>query len=347
MGNKEETLQTVVCPCWLCQQSTVNTLECILVVDGGQRRWKSLLPMVNCEACGALLDAAWISDVVAQATDQNATVSRVQRMSGRSMRWKKSVLQRVIGVLLSSIVTLQVTAVFLGNVFVIFPGIVFENSHVIGRGEEHVYTIMVAIQCIALGLYGAIMMLYWTVVLRHPGRVPTRIDIGEQKCIGYQWCHVCDAVKPSQAHHCRRCGTCVMGLDHHCVYTGNACIGRDTLSYFVYFLVVLIIGSGVSSVASMAYFWAHRRVLVSHYVAAWRIHGDREGHLLRLYLFMKNWICYTSEFEDIVWIDVLISSLAACLGGTSILLRQVGYMNKGTTYLEEMLLRKQTKEHPE
>lgn len=355
MGNDEETLKTIVCPCWLCQ-STINTLECSLVVDAKGRRWESLLPMVNCEGCGALLDAAWIQDMVgyhmADESDSVCyqTLSRLEKMSQGHSRWKKSVLQRFIGIVFSSFVTLQVTAVFLGNVFVIFPGIVFQNTYV--RSQGAIYTIMVAIQCIALGLYSATIILYWTVVLHHPGRVPTRIDT-KQGCIGYQWCHVCDALKPPQAHHCRRCGTCILELDHHCVYTGNTCIGRETMSYFVYFLIALVIGSGISSMASMAYFWVHRRVLVSHYVAAWRFHLGRDTtrypsvYILRLYLFMKNWICYTSEFEDIVWIDVLISSLAACLGGTSILLRQLRYLNKGTTYLEETLLLHKSKKHPE
>ncbi|EKX39730.1 hypothetical protein GUITHDRAFT_48650, partial [Guillardia theta CCMP2712] len=36
-------------------------------------------------------------------------------------------------------------------------------------------------------------------------------------------------------HHCRRCGYCVEGMDHHCFYINN-CVGDRNHRYFILFL---------------------------------------------------------------------------------------------------------------
>lgn len=33
-----------------------------------------------------------------------------------------------------------------------------------------------------------------------------------------RWCPVCRLVRPPRAGHCRICGTCVLRMDHHCVW---------------------------------------------------------------------------------------------------------------------------------
>lgn len=42
-------------------------------------------------------------------------------------------------------------------------------------------------------------------------------------------------VKPTRAHHCRACGTCILKYDHHCPWIGQ-CVGAHNQKYFVNFL---------------------------------------------------------------------------------------------------------------
>ena len=47
-------------------------------------------------------------------------------------------------------------------------------------------------------------------------------------------CQHCECVKPPLAHHCRRCGRCVMRMDHHCPWVSN-CIGLKNIKFFILF----------------------------------------------------------------------------------------------------------------
>lgn len=49
------------------------------------------------------------------------------------------------------------------------------------------------------------------------------------------WCDICEAAKPPDTHHCRRCKRCVYGMDHHCVFL-NTCVGAGNHRYFLLFL---------------------------------------------------------------------------------------------------------------
>lgn len=51
----------------------------------------------------------------------------------------------------------------------------------------------------------------------------------------YRYCHRDGFVKPSRAHHCRACGTCVLKYDHHCPWIGQ-CVGARNHKFFVNFL---------------------------------------------------------------------------------------------------------------
>lgn len=49
-----------------------------------------------------------------------------------------------------------------------------------------------------------------------------------------RYCERCEIVKPYRAHHCRHCGTCILGMDHHCPWIGQCCGARNHI-YFVVF----------------------------------------------------------------------------------------------------------------
>eukprot|EP00638_Chattonella_subsalsa_P000854 CAMPEP_0117758200 /NCGR_PEP_ID=MMETSP0947-20121206/15227_1 /TAXON_ID=44440 /ORGANISM="Chattonella subsalsa, Strain CCMP2191" /LENGTH=307 /DNA_ID=CAMNT_0005578323 /DNA_START=122 /DNA_END=1045 /DNA_ORIENTATION=- len=58
-----------------------------------------------------------------------------------------------------------------------------------------------------------------------------------------RWCDKCHLYKPHRAHHCRRCGRCVLRMDHHCPYLGN-CVGRSNLAAY---LLMLVLGAVVGT----------------------------------------------------------------------------------------------------
>lgn len=44
-------------------------------------------------------------------------------------------------------------------------------------------------------------------------------------------CNICRARRPARAHHCRRCGTCILQFDHHCIWIAN-CVGYRNRGHF-------------------------------------------------------------------------------------------------------------------
>ena len=57
-----------------------------------------------------------------------------------------------------------------------------------------------------------------------PAGVPPIIIWGSYPAVGqgglrnYTFCHYCSKPKSPLVHHCRSCGTCVLGMDHHCPF---------------------------------------------------------------------------------------------------------------------------------
>lgn len=58
------------------------------------------------------------------------------------------------------------------------------------------------------------------------------LDLVESKFL--KECLICNGAKPPRAHHCRKCGRCVMRMDHHCPWVGN-CVGLKNLKFFLLF----------------------------------------------------------------------------------------------------------------
>ncbi|XP_042355046.1 palmitoyltransferase ZDHHC23-A-like isoform X2 [Plectropomus leopardus] len=52
-------------------------------------------------------------------------------------------------------------------------------------------------------------------------------------------CPVCKIMRPPRAGHCRTCGSCVLRLDHHCIWI-NSCVGQANHRGFLFTLAVFV-----------------------------------------------------------------------------------------------------------
>ncbi|CAD5216100.1 unnamed protein product [Bursaphelenchus okinawaensis] len=55
-------------------------------------------------------------------------------------------------------------------------------------------------------------------------------------------CATCQKYKPPDAHHCQLCDTCIVGMDHHCIWIGQ-CVGAHNHRYFFQVLVFQVINT--------------------------------------------------------------------------------------------------------
>ena len=54
----------------------------------------------------------------------------------------------------------------------------------------------------------------------------------------FDFCTICNEIKPLRSHHCSVCKQCILKMDHHCPWINN-CIGLHNQRYFVCFLTHL------------------------------------------------------------------------------------------------------------
>ena len=62
-----------------------------------------------------------------------------------------------------------------------------------------------------------------------------------------QFCDTCQGYKAPRTHHCRKCGCCVMKMDHHWPWINN-CVGHFNHGHFVGFLFFAVLGCTQASV---------------------------------------------------------------------------------------------------
>ncbi|XP_030468505.1 probable protein S-acyltransferase 14 [Syzygium oleosum] len=127
--------------------------------------------------------------------------------------------------------------------------------------------------------HGLLVMLLWSyfsVVFTDPGGVPPnwRPSIDEERgesdpltlpdLSGLQsdpsnqrirYCRKCNHFKPPRCHHCSVCGSCVLKMDHHCVWVVN-CVGALNYKYFLLFLFYTFLETSVVTLALLPHFIA-------------------------------------------------------------------------------------------
>lgn len=67
---------------------------------------------------------------------------------------------------------------------------------------------------------------------------PREIMVGKdgKDRVQVKYCETCKSYRPPRCSHCRLCGNCVEGIDHHCAYL-HGCIGRRNYFAFMTFVV--------------------------------------------------------------------------------------------------------------
>jgi len=113
-----------------------------------------------------------------------------------------------------------------------------------------------------LGFSGLTMYHFFLAMCDGPGYLPLQWKPeGHTDAIlnQLQFCELCQGYKSPRAHHCRKCGRCVMKMDHHCPWINN-CVGHFNHGHFTAFLASAVCGSVLSCVtlASSLYYGLNR-----------------------------------------------------------------------------------------
>lgn len=207
------------------------------------------------------------------------------------------------------------------------------------------------LQFLALALALAIYASYAAILLRHPGRVSLPVvgiaiknstkeetDIGRGELNDWRWCHSCDNAKPPTAHHCRRCGFCVDGLDHHCLFTANRCIGHGNIAPFLRFLVLVLPGCLFACAAAVGMGWRQRGAIIRHTLITW-YRPAPFGTLLHALTFIWRWVLW-APVPLAVWALTFMFAFSTLFGVGALLMRQITVRSQGTTWLDELQRRR-------
>ncbi|KAF7703921.1 Palmitoyltransferase ZDHHC15B [Cucumispora dikerogammari] len=77
-----------------------------------------------------------------------------------------------------------------------------------------------------------ILIIFYIYQTRKANTKPTTISDNYAMTNDLEFCRKCQRYKPERAHHCSRCSTCILKMDHHCVFL-DKCIGSENLANFI------------------------------------------------------------------------------------------------------------------
>lgn len=166
------------------------------------------------------------------------------------------------------------------------------------------YTFQVGVVMIWISYYLAIMVA--------PGSPPPDFKVNrtlKPQEYWYKYCVKCKADKPERAHHCKRCGRCVLKMDHHCPWTAQ-CVGHDNFPHFLRFLVWVLATCAIGlkyTFQELRYYWRNRN-LPSYYISQWQVALIIVVFILFVFLEFSIGIlfirtCITSLFSNVSMIE--------------------------------------------
>ncbi|KAL1407018.1 Eukaryotic peptide chain release factor GTP-binding subunit [Vanrija albida] len=90
---------------------------------------------------------------------------------------------------------------------------------------------------------------------------PREIRVGKDGVdkVNVKYCETCKSYRPPRCSHCRLCGNCVEGIDHHCAYL-HGCVGRR--NYFAF--LVFVIATSISDIYVVVFSAIHFSLLCHH-----------------------------------------------------------------------------------
>lgn len=100
---------------------------------------------------------------------------------------------------------------------------------------------------LTIAIYGTHIISYFTVAIRDPGIATTHVVEFEEPVDFFaaryfyllisrdNFCEVCQIIRWDDVTHCDDCGTCMIGLDHHCPWT-TKCVAKNNITVFFVFV---------------------------------------------------------------------------------------------------------------
>ncbi|OXB39856.1 hypothetical protein J007_00278 [Cryptococcus neoformans] len=136
----------------------------------------------------------------------------------------------------------------------------------------------IAATIIFVYLFGMTTTSFVVTAFRDPGIIPRRLDPDPPMAqvddwweaypreltvqngrVSVKYCETCETYRPPRCSHCRLCGNCVDGIDHHCSYL-HTCVGKR--NYFSF--IVLLITSSISDIYIVILSAIHFSLLCHH-----------------------------------------------------------------------------------
>ncbi|KGB74458.2 hypothetical protein CNBG_0296 [Cryptococcus deuterogattii R265] len=127
-------------------------------------------------------------------------------------------------------------------------------------------------------LFGMTTSSFVVTAFRDPGIIPRKLDPDPPMAqvdewweaypreltvqngrVSVKYCETCETYRPPRCSHCRLCGNCVDGIDHHCSYL-HTCVGKR--NYFSF--IVLLITSSLSDIYIVIFSAIHFSLLCHH-----------------------------------------------------------------------------------
>ncbi|KAK9720390.1 DHHC palmitoyltransferase [Popillia japonica] len=117
-----------------------------------------------------------------------------------------------------------------------------------------------------MSLAGLTLYNFLSAISHGPGYLPLKWKPSNEDDISQlQFCGVCQGYKAPRSHHCRKCGRCVMKMDHHCPWINN-CVGWGNHAHFTAFLFFAVLGcTQATIILSCSLYRAFNRVWYLYY----------------------------------------------------------------------------------